>query len=212
MTYSTSESTPVKKTVQELSAEYRPYWQPVFDTLPNPNPSFTAKLCYMGKEFSPRQESIRLFPSELNNENGLYMEMYNWDFGYYHEGTRTLYHLPYDPDWKNKKEKFKEITNSSAGVKLNTSTYAIRLSDLTVVSRNPLSALAPTPLVKETPGFTTPEDLFNEQKLSDMFSDEDDNHYTQMTIRDLYCMLNNIPLSNKRWLNQLIEKGRKWQK
>ena len=44
-----------------------------------------------------------------------------------------------------------------------------------------------------------------------MHEDDEDDHYTKMTIRDLYCMLQNIPMSNKKWLNQLIQKGNQWQ-
>ena len=44
------------------------------------------------------------------------------------------------------------------------------------------------------------------------FTEKDDAHYAQMTIRDIYCIVNKVPLSNKKWLNNLIDEGKKWQK
>jgi len=44
------------------------------------------------------------------------------------------------------------------------------------------------------------------------FTEKEDNHYAQMTIRDIYCIVNKVPLSNKKWLNTLIDEGKKWQK
>ena len=44
------------------------------------------------------------------------------------------------------------------------------------------------------------------------FTEKEDNHYASMTIRDIYCIVNKVPLSNKKWLNALIDEGKKWQK
>ena len=210
MSYSAPESKKLTK-VQELTQSYRPFWQPLFDTLPNNNPAFTAKLCYYSKEFTPRVDGVRFFPSELNNKEGVFLEFYDWDFNNYEKGYRVLYHLPYEPNWKEQTSKYVEV-EPAAGSKLTSSTYAIRLSDLTLVNKTPIGAAVPDLPKKEVPVMMPPmEDLFDELKLSDMYSDEDDDHYTKMTIRDLYCMLQNIPMSNKKWLNQLISKGQKWQ-
>ena len=38
-----------------------------------------------------------------------------------------------------------------------------------------------------------------------------DAHFNAMTIRDIYCIYQNVPLSNKSWLNELIRKGKQWQ-
>lgn len=216
-----SSTADAKKHITEITAEYRPYWQSVFDTLPNPNPQFSAKLCYMGKEFSlggsTREACVRFFPNELSQEGGIYMELYNWDQGYYEEGYRVLYHLPYDPHWRTNGN-FKEITTTTSGAKLSTPTYAVRLSDLVRVNRTSVKALGPDMTIQlETTGSKKAEqtqlelDGFDESSFAD-FNEMDDNHYTQMTMRDLYCMLQNVPLSNKRWLNTLIENGKQWQK
>ena len=106
------------------------------------------------------------------------------------------------------------VTTSSSGTKLTTPTYVVKLSSLKQVNKTPVKALGPD-LTKEEAApdlFTaTIEELLDEEKYTETYSEMDDNHYTQMTIRDLYCMLQNVPLSNKKWLNQLITKGKEWQ-
>jgi hypothetical protein len=32
-----------------------------------------------------------------------------------------------------------------------------------------------------------------------------------MTMRDYYCIKQNVPMSNKQWLNDLIKTGVEWQ-
>lgn len=214
MSYS---STDAKKHITEITADWRPFWQPVFDNLPNTNPFFSAKLCYMGKEFSggsSREECVRFFPNELNNEEGVYCEMFNWEQGFYHEGFRVLYHLPFDPHWRTSPD-YKEVTTTSSGAKLTTPTYVVKLSSLTQVNKTPLKASVPEMTSK---GAGMPdlfsakiEDLLDEEKFTEAYSEMEDDHYTKMTIRDLYCMLQNVPLSNKKWLNQLIQKGKQCQ-
>lgn len=47
--------------------------------------------------------------------------------------------------------------------------------------------------------------------FEDAYTEKGDDHMTKMTMRDNYCIIHNIPLSNKPWLNQLISDGRTWQ-
>jgi hypothetical protein len=44
----------------------------------------------------------------------------------------------------------------------------------------------------------------------DDYSEKEDDHISKMTIRDRYCITHNVPLSNKKWLNELIIKGKSW--
>jgi hypothetical protein len=213
MSYSAPESTKKITKIQEVTQNYKPFWQPLFDANGNTNPVFTAKLCYYSNEFTPREHGVRFFPSELNNKEGIFLECYNWDFENHEVGFRVLYHLPYNPNWKTETTKYVEV-KPSPGSKLTSSTYAIRLSDLVLINKTPIDS--PTvilPKAKEVSALLTPqmEDLFDELKLSEMYDNDEDDHYSKMTIRDLYCMLQNIPMSNKRWLNQLIQKGNQWQ-
>jgi len=210
MAFNSQDTTPIKKTAPEMTAEFKPFWINMIAAKHKENaPAFLAKLCYLGKEFNPRVECVRFFQSELQNEAGLYIELYDWDFNFFHDKERVLYYLPYNPHWKSETDTYKEVVTTTG--KSAMSTFAVKLSDLKVINRTSASSAVPI-VASEVP--TKPvsiEDMFDEAKLSDMFSEQEDDHYTKMTIRDLYCMLQNIPMSNKKWLNQLISKGQKWQ-
>lgn len=56
--------------------------------------------------------------------------------------------------------------------------------------------------VKSTPTINAGPGLQIEQDSSDP-----DGHWTQTTIRDIYAMFQNKPVSNKEWLNNLISKN-----
>lgn len=212
-----------KKHISAMTAEYRAFWQPLFDNMGLSNPCFGAKLCYLGKEFSndgSRVPGIRFFPSELNNGVDYYTELFDWDQNRFDPANRTLYRLRYNPNWQSEPDKYIEMVSE----KLPTSTFAVRLSDLEVINRTDAKALVPELVTPKTVlsndmgslfGSTVAssnDDAFDaEEQMSEMFSDKEDNHYSSMTIRDLYCMLQNVPMSNKKWLNQLISKGKQWQ-
>ncbi len=59
---------------------------------------------------------------------------------------------------------------------------------------------------------TKKEEVVNEMEDEEfmIFSSEDDN-LSKMTIRDKYCITQNVPFTNKQWLNDLIKKGIKWK-
>jgi len=205
-----------KKQIPVITAEYRTFWQPLFDNMGLSNPKFGAKLCYMGIEFSndgTRVPCVRFFPNELNSGQDYYLELFDWNQNYYDPQHRTLYRLKFNPNWSLETSKYVEVLSD----KLPTSTYTVKLSDFDLVNRTDARAL--TPEISSKPAFLgnaidndDATGLFNmEEELSELFVDKDDNHYSSMTIRDLYCMLQNVPMSNKKWLNQLISKGKQWQ-
>lgn len=198
-----------KKHISEITSEFKPFWQPLFDNMGVNNPTFGAKLGYLGKEFmegGKRVPAVRFFPNELSSGNDYYLELYDWDQNFYHAEARVLYRLAFDPDWKNQTDKYVEVPSD----KLPVPTYAVKISDLEIVNTTPATAKYPEMaaekgLVPELPG------LFEEEE-EDLFSEKEDDHYTKMTVRDLYCIMQNVPLSNKKWLNTLINKGREWKK
>lgn len=205
-----------KKHISEITADYKPFWIPLFKDLKIDNPTFGAKLCYMGKEFSTdgtREACVRFFPSELNSGNDYYTELFDWDQYYFTPNHRTLYKLPNNPHWKSEPEKYVEVPSD----KLPTSTYAVRLSDLEIVNKSDITAIVPKVASEPATGmfssnnaslFDNLEDPFNEESFDGAFAEKEDNHYTSLTIRDLYCMIQNVPMSNKKWLNQLISKNK----
>lgn len=204
-----------KRHISAITAEYRAFWQPLFDHMGLTNPQFGAKLCYMGREFSTdgsRIPGVRFFPNELNNGVDYYTELFDWDQNRYDPANRTLYRLKHDPDWQSKPQKYIEAFSE----KLPTSTFAVRLSDFEIVNITDAKALTPeikkAVVAEKVPALFSEVDMLDiESEMTEMFSDKEDNHYSSMTIRDLYCMLQNVPMSNKKWLNQLISKGKQWQ-
>lgn len=207
-----------KKHISEITAEFKPFWQPLFSELKIDSPTFGAKLCYMGKEFSTdgtREACVRFFPSELNSGNDYFTELFDWDQYYFTPNHRTLYKLPSNPHWKSEPDKYVEIPSD----KLPTSTFAVRLSDLEVVNKSDVKSLIPvmnngkpiqgTINASLFDSLTEQVDPFNEESFDEAFTEKEDNHYTSMTVRDLYCMIQNVPMSNKKWLNQLISKNNK---
>ncbi len=202
-----------KKHISEITSEYKPFWQPLFDNMGLSNPTFGAKLGYLGKEFQEggkRVPAVRFFPNELSSGNDYYLELYDWDQNFYHPDSRVLYRLRHDPKWNLDTDKYVEVPSD----KLPVSTYAVKISDLEIVNQTPATAKYPemlkaSKLAEPTLGMPS---LFDEEEEEDMYTEKEDDHYTKMTVRDMYCMLQNVPLSNKKWLNDLINKGKQWQK
>jgi hypothetical protein len=121
-----------------------------------------------------------------------------------------LYKLKHNPHWKSEPEKYVEVPSD----KLPTSTFAVRLSDLELVNKSDVKAIVPSLGTAAPAGvfnsnlFESAEDPFDEQSFDEAFAEKEDNHYTSLTVRDLYCMIQNVPMSNKKWLNQLISKNK----
>jgi len=210
---STATAEKPKKHISEITSEYKPFWLPLFDNMGLSNPTFGAKLGYIGKEFmegGKRVPAVRFFPNELSSGNDYYLELYDWDQNYYHAETRVLYRLKHDAAWKSQPDKYVEVPSD----KLPVPTYAVKISDLEVVNMTPASAKFPEMTGKSSiaaePALGLPS-LFDEEE-EDMYTEKEDDHYTKMTVRDLYCIMQNVPLSNKKWLNDLINKGKQWQK
>jgi len=221
-----------KKHINVITAEFKPYWEQLFADNGIDNPAFFAKLCYQGSEFEStdgrKSECVRFFPNELSKNQDLFIELFDWYDKPYEEGHRNLYRLKNKPDWKTAKNFCSEVTLKSDGTSLPFVTYAVRVSDLELVSRNKIKTAYPE-LTKISTKEETPQQKLNlgEFKTVDMsafddsihldaeelpFTEKEDNHYAQMTIRDIYCIVNKVPLSNKKWLNALIDEGKKWQK
>ena len=204
-----------KRHISEITVEYKSFWQPLFKDLNVDNPTFGAKLCYLGKEFSTdgtREACVRFFPSELSSGNDYYTELFDWDQYYFTPNHRTLYKLKHNPHWKSEPEKYVEVPSD----KLPTSTFPVRLTDLEHVNKSDVTAIVPNlGTAKQAPVgvfnsnlFDNVADPFDEQSFDETFAEKEDNHYTSLTIRDLYCMIQNVPMSNKKWLNQLISKNK----
>ena len=202
---SSFKATESKKHIREISAEYLPFWLPLFKTMGISSPKFGAKLCYMGKEFGEeRLECVRFWPNELSSGKDFYVELFDWDQENYDRKNRVLYRLVSNPNWKLNPAKYVEVSTS-----LESPTYAIKISDLELVNSTPTTAAYAE--VVSVPEMFTAEIAVNEEEFNGMFSEKEDCHLSGMTMRDKYCMHNNVPLSNKGWLNDLIKQTIAWQ-
>lgn len=180
--------------VHETSREF---WEPAFSTLGLARPYFTVKVMYKPKD-SP-ELICRLFPSELT-KGDVYLEMVDFDYNHLFQ-PRRLYKLRHNPDF-SKVFKGQETT---AGL-----SYTVPLSALELIQEGSVM-VTPKGTLVETPAVTSsapqPAELFAfEEEIADS-----DAHYNTMTIRDYYCITQNVPKSHKSWLNQLIKEGIQWQ-
>ena len=202
-----------KKHITEITNEFKVYWLDMFTHMGIEKPLFLSKLGYLGNEFESidgsRSLCVRFFGNELSNGQDIYIELFDWDQNYYHANERVLYKLKYNPNWKTDTKNYYEITKKNDGSPMTTPSYAVRVSDMEIVSKNNIKELGPQlHLFREVDSR-----LLEESKKTDLAPDaeesfskeKEDAHYAQMTIRDIYCIIHNKPLSNKKWLNNLIQ-------
>lgn len=185
-----------KKHITEITKEYFPFWEPLLKNIPSDKYLFLSKLCYTGTDFSEKKEEcVRFFPSELNSTKDKFIECFDWDQNHYSKQARVLYLLKYDPDWQSKDTIYKEVKSSTNGLV----SYAVKLSTLEVVNVTGLDKQVAVELNTES------KPRFEQKDINDIvFREQEDDHYSKMTIRDIYAIINKKPVSNKPWLNSLI--------
>lgn len=118
---------------------------------------------------------IIVFPSELRLGKDIYTEQIDIN-GDSEDKTRTLYKWPFNPHWD---ELYTPVTKEG---ETKVSWYLIPVSDLVVVPKLEDSLAASLEL--------------NDPEL--------DSPVDQMTVRDLFAIFRNKPVSHKKWLNNLI--------
>ena len=193
-----------KKHIKEITTEYFAFWQPYFESENINSPKFGAKLCYMGKEFGEeREECVRFWPSELSSGKDFYVELFNWDHEHYDRSYRKLYRLVSNLNWKLNGKKYVEVPSDGK----TSATYAVKLSDLELVNATPITAAYAD--INNKVAYAEIGD--DEPMFDDLFTEKEDAHYSSMTMRDHYCITHNVPLSNKKWLNELIKTATAWQ-
>jgi hypothetical protein len=198
-----------KKHIKEVTAEYLPFWEPLFDNMGLAKPMFYAKLGYNGGEFgTPKVECVRFWPSELDSGQDCYVELFDWNQNYYNKSNRTLYRLKADTNWE-KTGKFAKVESSS----LSTPTYALKISDLEVVNTTPSTHRTAEiyKVVSSAPEVMTGiVEMESATAAFDPYLTETDAHMSNMTLKDHYCITHSVPMSDKPWLNQLILNSRAW--
>ena len=155
--------------------------KPMFDMVGG-NPLFCPKMFY-----TPSGKSelyVSFFPSELSKGQDIYTEKVDRDFNS-EDPTRTLYRLDYNMYWENEYEK-----TTSTPVR-----YLVPVSELKKVNAfiDPRNQKAEQP-VRFKSADTEPEDL-----------ELDDCPLEDITIRDLAALISWQPVSNRKFLNDLIK-------
>lgn len=117
---------------------------------------------------------VGIFPSEINRQDGFYFELVN----------REFHPILFDDERKiykmpytpNYKEKY---TINEKG------TYVVPIDDLISINAKSIA-------------------ISGKSAILESFFTEEDAPFLEMTIRDFYAILKERPLSNKKWLNDLI--------
>jgi hypothetical protein len=171
--------------IKKITLEKRTHWESNIESDKFP---FSVKLCYKDNSSFNKYPTVRFFEKELDNQDGFYVECIDWNGNPSDDGNpstsmdRKLYKLNCDPHWRNNPTRYKPYELSKPG----TFSYAVKVQDLVELSVQPIT---PSQEVEET------EDIIFEKEDAPM---------SAKTMRDEYCMLNNVPMSNKKWLNDLI--------
>ena len=196
-----SNSSSDKKNYSDFATEFYPFWKGYFDSQGIKNPIFKTKLCYPSKEFGAeeltgkKEYAISMFPSELDIEDDIYIELCDFQYSFYNKNPRILYKLKRNPHWKSEPETYVLRQAKSA-----TQSFAVNIESLEKVSSIEVKEFVEQP-IEEQPsildsGFVTIEK-------------EDAHIFRDATIRDLYSIMHNVPESNKDWINQMIIKNKK---
>jgi len=153
------------------------YHKSTFDALNIQNPFFVPCMAY--KPYGKNELHISLFPSQLLKEKDIYTELINKEYDPDSE-TRTLYKWRHNKFWSEEYDSV-EIENSTDR------RYLVPLNELIPVEK-------PQSVIREFESF---EDIFNEEQEDILLS--------EMTIRDFAAIILRKPVSNKKWINQIIK-------
>lgn len=215
----TNNEVTLKKTTKELNDEFKAFWEPYFKENNIENPIFYAKLGYVGNEFALKGQFntgvLRFYEDQLSKNQDIYIELFNYKQKPYHENKRVLYKFANNPDWKDNTDNYVLFTTQKDGTLLKEPSYSFQISslELLVMQSSKFSEMQlETKISDEDNEVVSPLDYEpTDFKGFENYIEKDDIHYSQMTIRDIYCIIQNTPMSNKEWLNNLINEGTSWQ-
>jgi hypothetical protein len=169
---------------KEKTEELMKYHQKVFSALGVPNPLYIPKCAY--RPYGKDELHMGFFKSELSRDQDIYTE-YTSIALESEDPTRTLYKWKYNPFYDEEYETTEP--NGQGHVR-----YLIPVSELIKVTAE---------TKKTEPTKTEVEGLFPD---FDGIMDADlDAPLSSLTVRDLAAILLQKPVSNKKWLNDLIK-------
>jgi hypothetical protein len=164
------------------------------------NPYFTIKFAYVPKH---REDLVvSMFPSEMEAQDDIYLELTDGSHNPIFEQP-VLYKLRRNPFYKQGEY---EVIPADASRNKNSETYLVPVSELEIVAGTPTPGVLPLSVVKK-PQISIGQ-LLNTASIDAedraAQKEKEDAHYSEMTIRDLAAIMLKVPVSNKRWLNDLI--------
>jgi len=166
---------------REKLRKLREFHQETFNELDSPNALFIPKMAY--RPYGKTDLHIGFFASEISKGEDLYVEFCSKE-NVPEDPLRRLYKWRFNPHFEEEYEKT-EPNGVTGNVR-----YLVPVDELTVVKA--AEEVKPTAIRTKDISF-------------DDFSDADtDLPIDQLTIRDLAAILLQRPVSNKKWLNQLI--------
>jgi len=193
-----------KEKTEELLRKH----EPLFKILKINDPLFILKNAYFisGK----KGRFIQLFESEVSKEKDIYTEFVNKELAP-DLTDRPLFKLKYNPFYKEEYEMETKMTEEGREYDV----YIVSVSELKVILEDSSeinyslyeSGLYEKVKVSPFPDFEK-EYLSKEITLDDILVGEDA-PINDMTITDFVAIMWKSPVSNKVWLNNLIEKNNK---
>lgn len=161
-------------------AKLREYHQPVLDAIGQSDALFIPKLSYIPK--GKDEAYVSFFLGELRKQQDVYMEFASKEL-VSEDPERTLWLWKYNQFWEEEYDTTDPMPNGQVR-------YLIPVSELIKVN---------APQKKEEPKQLSVE------FFKDMMDPNIDAPIDQLTIRDLAAILLKKPVSQKKWLNDLVK-------
>ena len=164
-------------------AELRKAHQEYFDKIGISNAKFVPKLAY--KPLGKDELFVGYFPNELRGGEDIYTEFTSRDLDI-EDPERTLYRWRFNPHWEEEYQKTEPGPSGSFR-------YLIPVSELIKIQKqSDTGSMIIKSKIQTTMDF-------------DLMDPDTDAPFDQLTIRDLAAILLKKPVSNKDWLNKLIQ-------
>jgi len=179
MALTTKDSSSASFNRKEKTEEMVKYHQKVFDALGITSPLYIPKCAY--RPYGKDELHMGFFKSELCRDQDIYTEYTSISLES-EDPTRTLYKWSYNSFYDEEYE----TTDANANGHVR---YLIPVSELTAIKTETKS--------------TDTEGLFPD--FDDLMDSDLDAPLSSLTVRDLAAILLQKPVSNKKWLNDLIK-------
>jgi hypothetical protein len=178
MSLSTKDPVNRKEKTEQLFKEH----EHKFKILDINNPLFIPKCAY--KPYGKTEYMLGFFPSELKRGEDIYTEFVSIELDS-EDTTRTLYKWRYNPHYETEYETTEP--NAKGDVR-----YLIPVAELIKIE------IKADPLNEESDKFPDFTELMNT---------DEDAPLSMLTIRDLAAIMLQKPVSQKEWLNKIINKS-----